>query len=42
MPSIIKVVKVDVTSAQALVWCCSEEQLLTVPAMIAIYLLHRI
>ena len=42
MPSIIKVDKVDVTSAQALVWCFSEEQLLTVPTMVSIYLLHRI
>ena len=42
MPSIINVVKVDVTSAQALVGCRSVKQTLTMPAMIAIHLLYVI
>ena len=44
MPSIINVVKVDVTSAQALedVGCNFVKQTLTMPAMIAIHLLYRI
>lgn len=40
MPSIIKVVNVDITSIQALVGCSYVKPRQTMPAMVAIHLLY--
>ena len=42
MPSIIKVVKVDVTSVELLVGHRSAKQVLTMPAVVAIHLFYSI